>query len=190
MRRVPFVTMLIVLMLAFSPVVFAEVESMIGKQVQGQFPVKVEGKKLDVQAIVIDGTSYLPVRAIAEALGKEVKFDADLGIELYDKEVSPLEMTEEEAKSIQNVKAQIERFNAIISDNESRIAEFEIEKAKAVEAYEKAQTEHDRINYKAGIEYWEMQINSLAEQNETLRQAIQESEVYIEKIRAKYQTVE
>lgn len=58
------------------------VDSIVGKTIQGQFPVKISGKSLDTQAAVIDGTSYLPVRVIGEALNLEVKFDADLGIEL------------------------------------------------------------------------------------------------------------
>lgn len=61
------------------------VDSIVGKTIQGQFPVKISGKSLDTQAAVIDGTSYLPVRAIGEALNMEVKFNADLGIELNPK---------------------------------------------------------------------------------------------------------
>lgn len=63
-----------------------EIESIIGKTVEGQFPVKIDGVTLDKQAAVIDGTSYLPVRAIGEAIGRDVSFDADLGIELKQKE--------------------------------------------------------------------------------------------------------
>ncbi len=63
----------------------AAVENLIGRVVEGVFPVKVNGKEIEKQAIVIDGTSYLPVRAIGDALGLEVSFDADLGIELTQK---------------------------------------------------------------------------------------------------------
>jgi hypothetical protein len=61
------------------------VESIVGKKIEGQFPVKISGKQLDVQAAVVDGTSYLPVRAIGEALNMDVSFNADLGIELKSK---------------------------------------------------------------------------------------------------------
>ncbi len=63
----------------------AEVISMIGKVVDGAFPVKVNGTTIDKQAIVIDGTSYLPVRAIGDALNMDVSFNTDLGIELKGK---------------------------------------------------------------------------------------------------------
>ncbi|MDF2652496.1 MAG: hypothetical protein K0Q73_8301 [Paenibacillus sp.] len=58
------------------------VESIIGKTVQGQFPVKISGKQIEAQAAVVDGTSYLPVRAVGEALNMDVSFDSSLGIEL------------------------------------------------------------------------------------------------------------
>lgn len=58
------------------------VTSIIGKQIQGEFPVKINGKALEKQAAVIDGTSYLPVRAMGDALNMDVSFDAELGIEL------------------------------------------------------------------------------------------------------------
>lgn len=65
----------------------ADITSLIGKSVQGVFPVKVNGDVLPKTAIVIDGTSYLPVRAIGDAIGYDVSFNADLGIELKKKEV-------------------------------------------------------------------------------------------------------
>jgi hypothetical protein len=61
------------------------ISSIIGKTVQGSFPVKIDGKQIIEQAAVIDGTSYLPVREIGEALNKDVTFDANLGIELKSK---------------------------------------------------------------------------------------------------------
>lgn len=70
------------LLLSFSFSVYAEVQSLIGRTVQGMFPVKVNGVKLEKQAIVIDGTSYLPVRTLGESLGFDVYFDEKSGIEL------------------------------------------------------------------------------------------------------------
>lgn len=68
----------------------ADITSLIGKAVQGVFPVTVDGDVLPKTAIVIDGTSYLPVRAIGDAIGYDVSFTADLGIELKKKEVAPM----------------------------------------------------------------------------------------------------
>jgi hypothetical protein len=76
-------------LLTLSATTYADdITSLIGKTVQGVFPVKVNGDALAKTAIVIDGTSYLPVRAIGDAVGYDVSFNADLGIELKKKEVT------------------------------------------------------------------------------------------------------
>jgi hypothetical protein len=73
--------------LTISTSVFAEdIQTLIGVKVQGEFPVKLNGEQLVKPAIVINGTSYLPNRTIADALGMDITFDADLGIELKSKE--------------------------------------------------------------------------------------------------------
>lgn len=69
-----------------------DIQSLIGREVQGEFKVTVQGKELEQKALVIDGTSYAPVRAIGEAVGNIVEFDMEKGITLTRKEeqkVSP-----------------------------------------------------------------------------------------------------
>lgn len=63
----------------------AEVSNMLGKVIDGSFPIQINGKTLANQALTIEGTSYVPTREFAEMLGAKVTFNADLGIE-----VSPL----------------------------------------------------------------------------------------------------
>lgn len=53
----------------------AAVETLIGKQVEDEFSVKLEGKVLERKALAIDGSSYAPVRVIAESLGLDVNFE-------------------------------------------------------------------------------------------------------------------
>lgn len=67
-----------------------EIASVVGKKVDGEFAVTLNNNKLDVPAIVIEGTSYAPVRVIGETLGLDVKFDANTGISLNAKEVKPV----------------------------------------------------------------------------------------------------
>lgn len=64
----------------------AEVINMIGKVIDGAFAVKVDGNTLADQAIVVEGTSYLPVRAFGDATGYDIKFNPDLGIEMTKKQ--------------------------------------------------------------------------------------------------------
>lgn len=59
------------LTLAFS--VSAEsIQSLIGKQVDGEATVVLDGVDLPVKAAIIEGTTYAPVRAVGEAVGKDV----------------------------------------------------------------------------------------------------------------------
>lgn len=46
--------------------------TLVGKAIQAEYSVKVYGKKLADPAIVIDGKSYAPVRAIGELAGFKV----------------------------------------------------------------------------------------------------------------------
>lgn len=90
--------------LATAVTAHAEVVNMIGKVVDGAFPVKVNGAQLQNSAIVIEGTSYLPVREFGESLGMDVKFDANMGIELTQKATPaptsiPTVNVEQEAKN-------------------------------------------------------------------------------------------
>lgn len=96
-----------------------EIQSLVGKTIQGQFPVKVAGVQLTEQAAVLDGTSYLPVRAIGEALNMDVSFNADLGIELKakgDKSVSDLKEQKEQILRTDKIQELNKQMNELIND--------------------------------------------------------------------------
>lgn len=54
--------------------VYADDVVLIGKKIEGQTTVYKDGVRLD-SAIIVDGKSYAPTRAIGEAAGYEVSFD-------------------------------------------------------------------------------------------------------------------
>lgn len=97
-----------------------EVISLIGKQVQGTFPVKVFNKMLSDQAIVIDGTSYLPVRAIGEALNMQVSFDSQTGISLSNG------INQEKINKINDLKKQSDDLTKQIEDLYQVIKPYEV----------------------------------------------------------------
>lgn len=77
MKKV-FLGIIIGFCLSFSITAYAqEIQSMIGKLVSGQFPVIVDGETLVNPAIVVEGTSYLPVRSFGEKMGYKVIFDTE-----------------------------------------------------------------------------------------------------------------
>ncbi|WP_312117220.1 hypothetical protein [Brevibacillus reuszeri] len=65
--------------------VHAEVASLVGKVIEGEFPVSINGRTLKNKAIVVDGTSYLPVRTIADTFGYNSTFVPNEGIKINPK---------------------------------------------------------------------------------------------------------
>lgn len=80
-------------LLVFSGQALAETTSLIGKKVQAENTVIVDGKELPVKAVNIGGTTFAPVRSFAEALGSGVDFK-DNTVILSQKEGEPVDSTE------------------------------------------------------------------------------------------------
>lgn len=55
--------------------VSAQVKSLIGKKVTGEYTVVVNGKTLSDKGAVIEGRTNVPVRALSEAIGADIKVD-------------------------------------------------------------------------------------------------------------------
>jgi hypothetical protein len=53
--------------------VYAQVKTMIGQKVTGEYIVKVNGETLSEKGAVINSKANVPVRALSEALGADVK---------------------------------------------------------------------------------------------------------------------
>lgn len=69
----------LVLLLAFSLVFYVTslaegVQVYVGKKIEGQFPVSLNGERVEQPGLVIEGVSYLPVRVIGEMMECEVSF--------------------------------------------------------------------------------------------------------------------
>lgn len=132
--------------------------SNVGKKIEVEVPVVLNGEELLVKAVAFEGTSYLPVRAVAESLGLEVDYK-DGVIYL-------------EGGSVQNVAEEVKRI--------LRIEEIEREIAQYEEAIKnlKDQIEMTREMY-SGSDYWE----EVAEnQIETTNKIIENHRQNIEKL--------
>lgn len=127
--------------LAFAASAYAdEIESLIGKKIEGEFPVTINGQRLDKKAIVIDGTSYLPVRAIADAVYQNVYFDADLGITLTSKGELSLPEVQPGTEPAASKDDQISDVRTQIKEIEGRIVAIENSKKRLIEAAKLAGT--------------------------------------------------
>ncbi|WP_342428558.1 2,' 3'-cyclic nucleotide 2'-phosphodiesterase [Paenibacillus sp. FSL L8-0158] len=55
---------------------FAEqIKSLVGEKVAGEYAVKVNGNSLAENAIVVDGKAHVPLRAVTDSLGADLKVD-------------------------------------------------------------------------------------------------------------------
>lgn len=73
MRKYVF-TVVFVLLFATGIVAYADSAGMIGQSVDSTYPVYVNGQQAPMDAIVINGVSYLPTRYVAESAGYTVTF--------------------------------------------------------------------------------------------------------------------
>lgn len=73
--------------------------SLVGKTIQAEYTVNVYGKKLADKAIVIDGKSYAPVRAIGELAGYKVSMSGKI-ISLDEKEIVSSPLLDDRTESI------------------------------------------------------------------------------------------
>lgn len=95
--------------------VYGAVDSLIGKQVQAENAVIVNGKELDVKAVNINGTTYSPNRAIAEALNLGIAFKD--GTIIFGGEDESMEIsTNPEIQKIDSDLASIREQTLIIQD--------------------------------------------------------------------------
>lgn len=76
MRKIAYTAIGVIIgaVLSLSGQALADSLSKVGKKVQNEYTVVVNGKELPVKAISIDGTSYTPNRAFAEATNSDIDF--------------------------------------------------------------------------------------------------------------------
>lgn len=117
-------------LLAFSPQVYSAAVNMVGKKVDGELEVKLNGKSIG-KAAVIEGKSLLPVRAIADEMGLDIKVDK--------KEVTitsdgrSKEIADEVKRQIEAIKAG-EEIDSLQKEQQKIIEQLAADKAKVDES--------------------------------------------------------
>lgn len=101
-----------------------DIKSLVGKKIQGEAVVELNGQALDT-AIIVDGKSYAPVRAIGEAAGYDVSMQ-NKKIILGEK------ATATTPGKGQSVEEQSAKLKDRISNQKTRISETEL-KIKGME---------------------------------------------------------
>lgn len=60
--------------LSYSVSAYGSEISNIGKKIQGEYVVSVDGTPLSKKAVAVDGTTYVPLRVAADEFGYDTKF--------------------------------------------------------------------------------------------------------------------
>jgi hypothetical protein len=112
--------------LSISITAYAEdVKSLVGRAVEGSFPLLINGQKADKDVIVIDGTSYVPVRVAGELFGYDVGF-IDSQVVLKAKEgVVNMDVLEKLKKEADEKKELYEKLEKEKEENIDKIKEEE-----------------------------------------------------------------
>lgn len=112
------------------------IQSLVGKSIQGEFPVYVNGTKLDNPAIVIDGSSYLPLRKVSEIIHYDIKFDDN-------KKVINLSNTYSQM-TLEKLNTKLDGLNRLIKSRQGTIdiAKLRVEKESLTE-----QNKSDLLQY-------------------------------------------
>ncbi|KQY87083.1 hypothetical protein ASD24_26775 [Paenibacillus sp. Root52] len=96
-----------------------DIQSLVGKKIQGQTVVKIDGQELDT-AIIVDGKSYSPTRSIGEAAGFDVSMQGKEIILNTNTSSTPTASTPGKGQSVED---QITRLKERIAVAEQRIAD-------------------------------------------------------------------
>lgn len=100
---------------------FADSASLMGQKVQGLFSVEKDGVKV-ADAVVINGSTYAPIRAVSEATGTDLSVEGKKII-ISTKEVAKVNTT----SSVKEKQKQsnIERLNKVVEKMNAEIAQYE-----------------------------------------------------------------
>lgn len=111
-------------LLSLSVTAYADdISSAVGKVVGGETTVKVDGTQLSKKALIVDGTAYLPVRAIADAVKYDVKYDPKAGVEMNSRQIveRPVQTTPSTGRTVLEIQSEIERVKEGITGLEQSI---------------------------------------------------------------------
>lgn len=137
-----------------------DIKSLVGKKIQGEAVVELNGQALDT-AIIVDGKSYAPVRVIGEAAGYDVSMQ-NKKIILGEKAAAT---TPGKGQSVEEQKAKIE--DRIKSNNDARKV-YEDKIVYNEKIIEGLTTQAEKEFYLAAIDNYKSNIKTLDEGNAKL----------------------
>ncbi|KUP22424.1 hypothetical protein [Paenibacillus sp. DMB5] len=170
-----FVSGIIVGVLLFAGVTaFANSSSLIGQKVQGLFSIEKGGSKI-ADAVIINGSAYAPVRAVAEAVGTNLAVEGKKII-----------MSDNQPAATSSTPGTGEAISKEYLEYKIRAAESEIESAKG--AIKGMEDSKERVNkYPADYPTEQQRLDALAKIDEMIKakqQVIVEKEKELTELKA------
>lgn len=107
--------------------VYAQVKSLVGQKVTGEYTVIINGQKLEDKGAVISGRTSAPVRALSESLGADLKVDnSKKVIEITTENDDEVDNTSAEKENLLQQKTKLEHGLAIlIKDRDETQAKYD-----------------------------------------------------------------
>lgn len=93
-------------------------DGLVGSKVQGTLPVYVNGVQTSTPAVVIDGTSFLPVRSVGESMNYKVSYDETkkvVNVENFD------------LLSLDELNQKVDSINTLIKSRQGTIELFQLQ---------------------------------------------------------------
>ena len=206
MKRVLFVFLVCAIFVLPVSAAAAEMSSLIGKRIQRVLPIKVGNERAPTDAIVIDGVSYAPVRAVAEMLGADVDFQngeiiitpkggtpMTAGKAITAEESSTAEENQRQLDLIAELKTEKALLESDISAAQKRIDSIRssynwaaemIERLKASTLHSEEEKVEGEQKFRASMAEMENEIATLESEIESKRQRIAEIEAQLEELNA------
>lgn len=110
----------------------AQIPSLVGKKIQAEYTINVDGKNLGTKAIVVEGVSHLPVRKVSEIYGADITVK-DKVITMNTKETvedvqqptnnddSTEEKKPDNSKTIEGLKSDLESTNRMLMNSRKEL---------------------------------------------------------------------
>jgi len=170
-----------------SPQVYGAASSIIGKKIDGELVVKIDGKQAG-KAAVVDGKSYLPVRDVANELGLKIKVENK---EVVITSTSEDKIAEEVKKQISDMKKD-EEIEKLKQEREKVSKKLEQDKSNmetSIDGIQRLKEKYDdivsRTNDQQLIEPYKKAYEGSKTGHENLLKRIDDNEKELERINSR-----
>lgn len=168
-------------LLMISPQVYSAASSMIGKKVDGELVVKVDGKQIG-NAAVVEGKSYLPVRDVANEMGLKIKVTKQEVTLTTNNEQSGTNHETETETEIQRLKTERE-------ETSKKLEQYKGHLEHVRDRYQKAKKAHEDMTARTSdplyVETTKVDYESAKSGYESLLKSIEDCEGELERIDAR-----